>query len=580
MDGTNMVLGTTKKTLKEIEMPQNCGIVALSQLTELKNISAFTLVHAARDNGLNLFVFKVNDLVDLARVQRPAIFHQEGHFVFIKNGEPLPQGKYTGFVLAANVLGRVVGLQEAKFIKGGKNFLTGKNKDGVQEGSGALGSILGVVGGIVGAVVLPGVGGALGLGLSQAAGGAIGGAVGGAVGGELSGNNALISGALGALGGEAIGGGIASASAGGGLAGNAVKNFSQGAFNTISHPIASLGAGGDAIASGIPSASSTLGAFGGGTSASGIGTGTNAANAFNLTNASNAGAMSLAGGGIGTAAGVPISASSNPGSFSLSQFSPNSSFNTSSIPFAAGQGGTSSSSGGIGGTIGNAFTSNPIGTAAGLAGAAGIFGSSQPKPSSVTPGQNYSALNTFLGSTPQGSAANQFGLAASNANTDIVNTSIPDLQKNFTANNQRTLDTINTAYDNQKQSLLHSYAQAGQNLANSSELQNHMTQLEQKRTNDLTLAQQELQDQALGQAIQVKQQALSQGMQSGQFNQTMAMQLASLTGDQQSLQYAIANNDYTSFQQIMGKLLTMGISQSVNVTNNDQQSSMTRTGGL
>ena len=122
----SILLKNAKKTLKEIEMPTNCGIAALSQLTELKNISAFTLVHAARDNGLNLFVFKVNNLADLPRVQRPAIFHQEGHFVYIKNGEPLPPGQYTGYVIAPNAgLGRIIGLQEAKFIKGGKKAAGG-----------------------------------------------------------------------------------------------------------------------------------------------------------------------------------------------------------------------------------------------------------------------------------------------------------------------------------------------------------------------------------------------------------------------------------------------------------------------
>jgi hypothetical protein len=90
-----------------------------------------------------------------------------------------------------------------------------------------------------------------------------------------------------------------------------------------------------------------------------------------------------------------------------------------------------------------------------------------------------------------------------------------------------------------------------------------MSQLEQKRAQDLSNAQAEVQNQALGQAIQVKQQALSAGLQSGQWNQSIAMQLAQLTGDQQNLQYAIANNDYQSFQQIMGKLLTLGIPQQV-----------------
>lgn len=525
-------------------MPTNCGIAALSQLIELKNISAFTLVHAARDNGLNLFVFKVNNLDDLSRVQRPAIFHQEDHFVYIKNGEPLPKGKYTGFVLSSAVLGRVIGLQEAKFIKGGKNFLTGKNKDGVKEGGGALGSILGVVGAVVGSILLPGIGTGLGATIS----GAIGGGIGGAAGAAATGDNPLVSGALGALGGAGIGqvvgglsAGVASAAGGSALSSN-VPAVGQGAFN--------------AAKAGIGTTFSPV------TQSAGL------AGQVGAFNAVNAGASSLAG-----ASGLNNSAVTNGGQGFSANGTPATGAATAANP-------GNSIIGSLGNSVGNAIGSNPLGTAASLAGAAGVFGSTAPQPSSVTPGENYSALNTFLGSTPQGSANNSLSLASTNANTDIVNTSIPDLQKQFTGNNQRTLDTINTAYDNQKQSLVHQYAQAGQNFTNSSELQQKVDQLEQKRTNDLTLAQQELQDQALGQAVQVKQTALSQGMQAGQFNQGLAMQLASLTGDQQNLQYAIANNDYTSFQQIMGKLLTMGIPQSVSISNGGQKSTVSTGGSI
>lgn len=516
----------------------NCGLAALEKIAQLKNVSAFTLIHLGRDNDLNLYFFKVNDLKDLVRVQRPAIFHQKDHFVYVKNGEAMPDGEYTGHVIGPAVLGRVLSMAEAKTVNGGKNFLTGKNSDGDKVGNGALGTILSVVAATVGNIIAPGSGFPIGA--------TIGGALGGGVGNTITGDNPLIGAATGAL--EGFGVGKIGGALGAG-ASTATKTGTQAAFqNAISGGIGSgIGATAPSAASGAAGLAGASGAFG---------------NAV-----SNA-----VGSGVGTATAP---------SFTPSAFNP--SFSLSSIPLASGSGASAPSAStvasgasnngllaNIGKTatsaIGKSFTDNPIGSAAALAGGVGVFGSKAPAYTAAAPAENYSAVQQFLGKDPATVANTNLAQAGSAQNLDYVNTSIQDLQKQFTGNNDRTMNSINTAYDNQRQQLTHQYAQAGQNLANSSELQDKVNQLEQKRTNDVTLAQQELQDQALGQAIQVKQQALSQAMQAGQWNQTLAYQLASLTGDQQNLQYAIANNDYTSFQQIMGKLMTMGIPQTVKIT--------------
>lgn len=531
----------------------NCGIDALSKLSKLEDISAFSLVHMARDNGLNLFVFKVNDLTDLPRVVRPAIFHQKDHFVYAKNGEAMPDGEYTGYVVGPAVLGRVISLSEAKFIKGGKNFLTGKNKDGVKEGGGALGSILSVVGAVVGSIILPGVGTALGASISGAAGGAIGGAIGGGVGAGVTGDNALVGAGLGALGGVGIGGGISAASqgaaAGAGSLTSRIGNFTEGAFNSLSHPIAALGSGGNAIAAGsIPTLASQTAAFGGAVAAP-------TTTAFNAANiASGAGSVgSQFANAVGGAIGSGSASAVNPiFTSTANNFTPNTSFSLNAIPSLANNASSSGAANiasGAKAATGSGF--NPL--LAG-AGAIGVLGSKAPTPQGDAT-SNYSAARTFLGD----SAYNKLTTPTSNELLNYINTPIEDLQKQFTQNNQRTLDTINTAYDNQKAQLVHQYAQAGQNLANSSELQGKVNEMEQKRTNDLTLAQQELTDQALGQAIQVKQQALSNSLAQGQYDANTAMELAKLTGDDQALQYAIANNDYQTFQGIMGKILTSGL---------------------
>lgn len=546
------------KSLKEIRMG-NCGINALSQICELKNLSAFSLIHMGRDNGIELSVFKVNNLADLPRVQRPAIFHQKDHFVYVKNGEPMPDGDYTGYVIGSVVMGRVISLSDAKSIKGGKNFLTGKNKDGEQTGKGAIGDILAVVATVVtgnpaiGAAVYAGYG-AVERAQNQDVLGSPGNL--GAIGSDLLRGYAEGAGATGAVQGFSAGGGLSA-----GIpqsAFNAAKGAIQGETQAFAHPI-QTSLHGLNIAPAASLAGQTA-AFGGGVSNA-----FNAAGGANAISGSGTGAAGLAGQfsnavssavGAGSAAGVNPIFQSTASSFKPAAGFSLTPFNLSSGSSGAGTGAATtaaSPTGGAaalaGGTTPGGF--NPLMVGAGLA---GTLGAKAPTVEGSATG-NYSAAKQFLGD----SEYNKLITPTSNTLLNYINTPISDLQQQFTKNNQRTLDTINTAYDNQKNNLVHQYAQAGQNLSNSSELQDKVGQLEQKRVNDLTLANQELTDQALGQAIQVKQNALSSSLQQGQYDANTAMDLAKLTGDDQALQYAIANNDYQTFQNIMGKILTSGL---------------------
>lgn len=563
-------------------MPENtlnCGLSALSKIGALKNVSAFTLVHLARDNGMNLHVFKVLDNKDLLRVARPCILHQKDHFVFVKNGEALPQGEYTGIVLGPTVMGRTMSLAEAKFITGQKNFVTGKNKDGEQTGHGAIIDILAVVGSIITANPLTGA-------AIEAGGGAIERAQNQDVLGSPYNPGSLLKDAAtgffegaGAIGGvQGVSAGAANAASAGGTQSlpSAVANFGKGAFQGVtqsaSHPISTsahgltidAGAAGintlgsQSIASGInpgllsQSANSGIsGVPSGYASGLGVGGATGAATGFSAT---------------GTGAGYASSILPDIGGFTASSYAPIAGFDASQFTYpgqSAGAANVASGGGGlldkVTGAVGNSFNSNPIGTLATGVGALGLFGSKAPAYDAASPIENYKTTSQYLG-------PNALTAPTENQLNSYISTPIEDLAKTFTGTSTRVKDAINQAYDNQKQGLVHQFAQAGQNMANSSELQDKVSQLEQKRSTDLSNAELEVQNAGIGQAIQVKQQALSQGMQAGQFNQALAMQLATLTGDQQNLQYAIANNDYQSFQQIMGKLLTMGIPQNVNVT--------------
>ena len=88
---------------KEVSKPKegymNCGLIALKNLSELKNISMRTLIDIAGDNGLRLYPYKV-PLEKLSLVPRPAIFHTEDHFIYVPPEKTILDNlKYTGYVL-------------------------------------------------------------------------------------------------------------------------------------------------------------------------------------------------------------------------------------------------------------------------------------------------------------------------------------------------------------------------------------------------------------------------------------------------------------------------------------------------
>jgi len=84
---------------KSEEKYMNCGLTALKNLSELKNISMQTLIDIAEDNGLKLYPYKVS-VEKLSLVPRPAIFHAEDHFVYISPEQTeFDNLKYTGHIL-------------------------------------------------------------------------------------------------------------------------------------------------------------------------------------------------------------------------------------------------------------------------------------------------------------------------------------------------------------------------------------------------------------------------------------------------------------------------------------------------
>ncbi len=103
----------------------NCGILSLNKISELKNITAATLVALALDNGINLKAYSI-PAEELKNIPRPAIFHSENHFCHVGKEDAMPDLKYSGIVLSQDDLDfEKVKTDDLKNINGGTFFVAG-----------------------------------------------------------------------------------------------------------------------------------------------------------------------------------------------------------------------------------------------------------------------------------------------------------------------------------------------------------------------------------------------------------------------------------------------------------------------
>ena len=123
----------------------NCGLIALSEIFELKTTSIRTLINIAEDNGVRLYPYLV-PLDEIDNVKLPAIFHCDNHFVYASKPIDLLGYNPTGYVitidkqklieannyLLSSVLGNTwvaVGVGGASAIMGGISAISaGKQK--------------------------------------------------------------------------------------------------------------------------------------------------------------------------------------------------------------------------------------------------------------------------------------------------------------------------------------------------------------------------------------------------------------------------------------------------------------------
>ena len=73
----------------------NCGLVALKNISSLRDISIRTLIDIAEDNGLKLYPYKVSK-GDIDLIELPAILHSKNHFSYIVDKNDLDKTDFTG----------------------------------------------------------------------------------------------------------------------------------------------------------------------------------------------------------------------------------------------------------------------------------------------------------------------------------------------------------------------------------------------------------------------------------------------------------------------------------------------------
>lgn len=538
---------------------QNCGLNALKGITALKNASMFTLIHLARDNGIELYFCKV-DVENLPLVKRPAILHADNHFILAEEGKPLEEAKYTGWVLTPKPIGIPLPYSLAKQITGGK------------KGGDFLGPI--VVG--IGSIINPFLGAALGAGFAahQTTGGAgvtpkkgefwripIGGAL-----GYLGGlSKPLISGVpnwglAGGLGfAQEIPGAIKTGNWGGALLGGLGAGLGQRFTSTLAGGFHAPTTGGlgsqvsNAVGGLFGKAPTGAPQTGLGASTGALSGGFKGTSLLGIKSATPAVGTTLSGGLPGSSFNPAIA-----GATSALQ-----SVNVPSIPKSGGAGLPGTQQPSSGGMFGDLFKGEKGDLLKlGVAGLASQIG----KPPAYNPDSlaGYDKASQFLG-----------GKTLPPATTEQLNKyltmPIADLKNELLgpqAGNRAMLE-IDKQYQEYLAQVQRAAANAGQSIETSSEAQKQYQEVNRQWAEAKANLWQELEQKATQDAMSIHLWSLEQSIQQGQFDVTSAMELAAMMGKDEELKQAILQDNYEAFQTIVGDILSIGMG------GNQQQNGLT-----
>jgi hypothetical protein len=598
----------------------NCGLVALRNINELKNISLFTLMQLAKDNGIELMPRKVN-LKDLPLVARPAILHTKDHFVYVENGKPLDDLEYSGYILTGKAIGRPVAYSEAKTVKGGAPVVAviGAVVSAVTAVASVvatgLGSLVGAVPGLSGfgasfstlganlaaSAAVTGAGtaagatlGGIGSSLLSSAGALIGPAGGAVIGAGIGGAKGGIRGAVagGALGfgagslaapfGQAFG----AAARGGASIGQSLSTAFKAQFPSLGKQTASTAAGipdqtARGLASNVPSSAPAIPSqvspnVGATNRLSGAGP---FASPSSFNPQTGAGVIGTSGSNFNLTS-VPFNEETRRGIASSQLFSTpgleqsiNRGIDAASAASAASTGGTSAQSGGILSKIGDFATNqaNKLGQTASQTTQSGAGGGGIGN--ALASGALSLAGRAFGPQQPKTVDFNptaefatlrtflgdqRLPQATEDELFNFVNTPLEELSSQLSIQNDKVFRRVNETFDKRDASIRRQAAQFGQSEQTSSDVQKLLQESNLDRATALSEAEQDIRNETVGRAIQAKQFALSNSLAKNQFDDNLAFELASLIGQKAALETAIKQNDFESFQNLMSQILQIG----------------------
>ena len=492
----------------------NCGITALSGITSLKNISMYTIIQLAKDNGINFFFCRV-DKKDFPLVIRPAIFHADEHFVLIEADKPIPDFKYTGWVLTIKPFGIPLPFSVAKQITGGK------------KGGDVFGPI--VTG--IASIVNPFLGAAVGMGF--AAHKATGGRGVTPTKGEFW--RIPLAGVGGYLGGTTtpLIKGISNANLAGFAAGAAELPSAIKTGNYMAPITAGIGAA-------LGQKATSLASTGFHAPAAGIGE--------RLLNTGK-----VAFGGTPTRGGVPLVPSVGPPTGS-NIFSGGAGQVASSMKTMSAQ--TPNASQGVKGIFSNILGGDKkiMGFDGGdmlrLGGAAVAGGMMKPPEAGYNSEGEYNRLRELMGGQNVPKHTNdQLNRWISMPIQDIKNEMLTPGAGN------RSMLEIDKKYQEAVADVKRQAAQYGQSEQTSSDVQRRVDEINRQWGESKANLQGELEQKATQDAIDIKKWSLEQSMAQGQFDTKAALELAAMVNKDKELTHAIQTQNYQAFQDIIAEIL-------------------------
>lgn len=120
----------------------------------------------------------------------------------------------------------------------------------------------------------------------------------------------------------------------------------------------------------------------------------------------------------------------------------------------------------------------------------------------------------------------------------------------------RVQPLINKSWDDYESAINAKYAHARG--TGSSEHKKELQDARRLRTQELSQSRQEIEQGAFEMQVKIKQDALMRAAQQGQFDEKLALEMAKLIGEEETLAMSMEMQDYDTFQRVMGQIMSIG----------------------